>query len=167
MYIYSLFINVNTVTMNKAALFIKKLLRLPELLLLLSMLMGPLFIVKSVFHSHDTGGDTWVDNLVCQPLNLIQFTSWLLHVLLRRYGLLAETWRWIQVGGSFISMTSIVAIKRFPEFMGSMPPRRFLDSEPCCTFPYFHSFELPLVVSIAILFICQFLFWMAAAILFL
>lgn len=80
----------------------KGLLRLPEALLPVSILLGPLIIGKRTIdiQIHDTYfvfvGSRW-GNVFFAPFFSVILVTWIFHVVLRRKSLLSDRWRRIQV----------------------------------------------------------------------
>lgn len=143
----------------------KNLFRLPELLLLLP-LPFMFYYGNAVIdiHMHDTywiiGHAGYKALLLVFPL---LFTSWIIHVLLRRKALLAAKWRWIQV---IITLLCLLAVSIFAnnlseDGMAGMP-RRYYDYNTY--FDLLTQYKLMLLCPLVFL-LNQLVFWIAGAVL--
>jgi hypothetical protein len=98
---------------------LKEVFRFPETLLPLSVLLGPLIVGKTTIdiQLHDTyyifGGYRW-GNAFLAPFFSIMVQTWVLHIILRRKGLLSNRRRWVQVLTTVISWLAILVILAIP-----------------------------------------------------
>jgi hypothetical protein len=56
------------------------------------------------------GSNSWGVNLFFVPIMILVALTWMVHKLCRKYNLLAESWRWVQVGLTFFCMGVIVKV---------------------------------------------------------
>ena len=99
------------------ALRLNSFFRLPELLLLAGMVMGPILPGKDTIdiQIHDTlfvfgQSHGWLGNDFFVYLNVLLLFSWLTHIYLRKHGSLPATWRWVHVSLSFLFTLSLVVL---------------------------------------------------------
>jgi hypothetical protein len=142
---------------------LKKLSRLPELLLLVGIFIWPLYIGNSSLdiHLHDTyivlGG--YSGTLIFLPFYIMLFLSWVMHQLLRRKSLLPPVWQWAQVG---ITIACLLAIPFFLKLSFGGGPRSYYDAS---SFDIMRTYFPGSTLSIVVFICCQLFFWIAAAIL--
>lgn len=143
----------------------RNLFRLPELLLFLPL---PFMLYEGNsaidIHMHDTywviGQAGYAALLLVFPL---LFTSWIIHVLLRRKALLSAKWRWAQVVITLLCplAVSILSNNFSLEGMAGMP-RRYYDYNPYYNLLTQHK----LMILCALVFLLsQLVFWIAGAVL--
>ena len=142
--------------------------RFPELLLLVSMLIGPVGAPNGLFDIffHDTwfvfGKSSWMGNDLFIYVNGMLLFGWLTHILLRKHAPLAAIWRWVHVGLSVI-LTLLVGILGllFCREMGRAN-RDLLSEMNTWADPLFVSSRL--AVCIVLFVLLQLIFWVTAAV---
>lgn len=146
----------------------RKLLRFPELLLILAILVPPMIVANSAFdiQLHDTyivfGKTSWGFSSLFIALNIFTLITWLIHLLARKYKWLPLLWRWTQVVLTLILLTAIVGIMSHRvlwmgdsgSFVGFNPP----------AYEEFQSLEHRLTWSILLFLLTQVLFWITTII---
>lgn len=142
---------------------LKKLSRLPELLLLAGIFIWPVYIGNSSLdiHLHDTyfviGG--YGGTLIFLPFYIMLFLSWIMHQLLRRKSLLPRVWQWAQVG---ITLACLLAFPFFLKLSFGGEPRSYYDAS---SFDAMRTFFPASTLSIVVFIFCQLAFWITAAVL--
>jgi heme/copper-type cytochrome/quinol oxidase subunit 1 len=139
----------------------KHLLRLPELLLFLPLIIMLGWGNSSIdIHMHDT---YWViGNAGYTAITLLLpllFTTWVIHVLLRRRECLSGTWRWTQVG---VTLFCAVAAGVIVVCLQHAMPRRYYEVNTAYTFLTLYKMLLAVVV---LFLLCQLVFWIAGTVL--
>gem|GEM_PF-2950186 len=145
---------------------LKRLFLLPELLLLLCMVVVRLYIGNSGIdiHMHDTyfifSDHPLFGNILFAPLYFMLLLTWLIHLALRKKGLLSARWHWAQV---IISLLSLLIFSSFPAAIAyyGLPGRHYEYN----TFDTLILGQLFVASCLAVFIICQLLFWIAAAVL--
>lgn len=143
----------------------KNLFRLPALLLVLCIPIWFLYMGNTSLdiHLHDTyyviGGYSLESNFFFLPIYLMLFFSWMMHLLLRRKGLLPSSWQWIQVVISLICLFVFVA-----SLNSAFLPRRYYDSVD--NYSAIRAYGITGMYGLVIFVLCQLLFWITAAALF-
>jgi len=145
---------------------LKRLFLLPELFLLLSIIAWRLYAGNASIdiHLHDTyfifAGHPLFGSSVLAPFFLILFLSWILHQLLRQKGLSSNTWRWIQITITLLSLLAFVVCFRKSSF-NNLPIRYYNYN----AFETLHRFYLGAILSLFIFIVCQLSFWITAVVL--
>jgi len=145
------------------------LLRLPELLLLISLAIAPFFCSVSSLDVHigDTyyvfgaGTGTWT--FLYLPFFIMLFASWIFHVLLRRGGAPASAARTLQVLASVVCFGLIILSIGHPGLFYEMP-RRYLDYRSWNSFPQYGPLFRVGIIAAVVFVLLQLLFWIIACI---
>lgn len=144
----------------------RNLFRLPELLLFLLPLLSMIYIGNTSIdiHMHDTyfviGQAGYTVLWLVFPL---LFTSWIIHVLLRRKALLPAQWRWAQVLITLFCplAAGIITNNSSLEGMAGMP-RWYYDYS---TFSNIQTSHMLVFICVLVFLLSQLLFWITGAVL--
>jgi heme/copper-type cytochrome/quinol oxidase subunit 1 len=145
----------------------KHLFRLPELLLFLPLIVMLGWGNSSIdIHMHDTywviGNAGYTAVTLLLPL---LFTTWVIHVLLRRRECLSGWWRWTQVG---VTLFCAVAAGVIVVCLQDAMPRRYYSysnaSGPGAFTDLFTLYKLLLACVVTFL-LCQLAFWITGTVL--
>jgi len=94
----------------------KPFFRFPELLLPVAMVLAPFLVGNTILdiQLHDTyfvfGNNSWGLSAFFIPVSILLTLTWFTHLLARKYGLLPEKGRWIQVGLTLLCLAILVRI---------------------------------------------------------